>query len=84
MKGLEGKKTLVTGGSSGIGAAITGFISTLMAVPISTFIGKFVANTTLPVFIGFLICGALSIIVLHIIKLHAKNKELKLKQKINI
>ncbi len=59
---------------AGIGAAITGFISTLMAVPISTYIGKFVSNTTLPVFMGFLICSALSIIVLIITKLHVKNK----------
>ena len=57
---------------AGIGAAITGFISTLMAVPISTYIGKFVSNTTLPVFMGFLICSTLSIIVLIIIKLYTK------------
>ena len=52
---------------AGIGAATTGFISTLMAVPISTFIGGFVANTALPIFIGFVICSLLAIIVLKII-----------------
>ena len=52
---------------AGIGAATTGFISTLMAVPISTLIGKFVANTALPIFIGFVICSFLAIIVLRII-----------------
>jgi DHA1 family bicyclomycin/chloramphenicol resistance-like MFS transporter len=57
---------------AGIGAAITGFISTSMAVPISTYIGKFVSNTTLPVFMGFLICSIPSIIVLIIIKLRSK------------
>jgi len=49
---------------AGIAAAITGFISTIMAVPISIFIGKNVSSTTLPLFIGFSICGALSIFIL--------------------
>jgi len=49
---------------AGIGAAITGFISTMMAVPISTFIGKYVVDSTLPLFIGFLICGASALIIL--------------------
>ena len=38
---------------AGIGAAITGFISTMMAVPISIVIGKFVRLTVLPIFILF-------------------------------
>jgi DHA1 family bicyclomycin/chloramphenicol resistance-like MFS transporter len=49
---------------AGIGAAITGFVSTLMAVPISTYIGRFVDNTALPLFIGFSVCGFLSLIIL--------------------
>ncbi len=49
---------------AGIGAAITGFISTMMAVPISTFIGRYVVDSTLPLFIGFLICGASALIIL--------------------
>lgn len=53
---------------AGIGAAITGLISTLMAVPISTFIGRFVADTTLPLFIGFSSCGAISLGILWWIK----------------
>ncbi len=57
---------------AGIGAAITGFISTLMAVPISAYIGKFVADTTLPVFIGFSICSILSIVILLYIQLENK------------
>lgn len=48
---------------AGIGAAITGFISTIMAVPISTYIGKYVTTSTLPVFIGFLVCSVLSIAI---------------------
>ena len=59
---------------AGIGAAITGFISTIMAVPISTYIGGFVSNTTLPIFIGFLICSVLSIMVLISINLFIKVK----------
>lgn len=49
---------------AGIAAAITGFISTMMAVPISTFIGRFVAFSTLPLFIGFSICSFISLLVL--------------------
>ena len=49
---------------AGIGAAITGFISTIMAVPISALIGKYVENTALPLFIGFLVCSFLSILIL--------------------
>ena len=45
---------------AGIGAAITGCIATVMAVPISAFIGSFVVDSVLPIFIGFLICGLLS------------------------
>jgi len=53
---------------AGIASAITGFISTMMAVPISTFIGKFVTQTALPLFIGFSICGLLSIFILVYLK----------------
>ncbi|WP_224482814.1 multidrug effflux MFS transporter [Robertkochia aurantiaca] len=50
---------------AGIAAAITGLISTLMAVPISTFIGRYVADdTALPLFAGFMICGSLSLLIL--------------------
>ncbi len=53
---------------AGIGAAITGLISTLMAVPISTFIGRFVEYTTLPLFVGFSSCAAISLVILIWIK----------------
>lgn len=52
---------------AGIGAATTGLISTLMAVPISTFIGRFIEHTTLPLFIGFASCGGVSLIILYYI-----------------
>lgn len=48
---------------AGIGAAITGFISTLLSVPIGTYIGKFVNTTVHPVFFGFAICGCISLII---------------------
>ena len=61
---------------AGIGAALTGFISTIMAVPISTFIGRFVSNTALPLFIGFLVCSSLSILVLVYLKVTKKQAQL--------
>jgi len=59
---------------AGIGAAITGFISTMMAVPISIFIGIFVVDSTLPLFIGFLICGASASIILLYLRLTLKTE----------
>jgi DHA1 family bicyclomycin/chloramphenicol resistance-like MFS transporter len=53
---------------AGIGSAITGCLSTMMSVPISTYIGRFISTTTLPLFIGFTICSALAIIVLIYLK----------------
>lgn len=52
---------------AGIGAATTGFISTIMAVPISALIGHFVKDSALPLFIGFVACSLFSIIVLQIL-----------------
>lgn len=48
---------------AGIGAAITGFISTMLSVPIGTFVGRFVTNTALPIFIGFSVCGLISLLI---------------------
>jgi DHA1 family bicyclomycin/chloramphenicol resistance-like MFS transporter len=59
---------------AGIAAAITGFISTMMAVPISTFIGRFVVTSTLPLFVGFACCSGLSIVILWYLKIDAKKK----------
>ena len=46
---------------AGVGAAINGFVSTIMAVPIATYIGSFVNETALPLFIGFFCCGLISL-----------------------
>ncbi|MDG5491369.1 multidrug effflux MFS transporter [Psychroserpens sp. SPM9] len=48
---------------AGIGAAINGFVSTVMAVPIANYIGSFVKTSVLPLFIGFSIFGVLSMLV---------------------
>lgn len=61
---------------AGIGAAITGFISTIMAVPISTYIGRNVSTTTLPLFVGFLVCSILSLCILFYLKLDKKKNGL--------
>ena len=53
---------------AGIASAITGLISTLMAVPISILIGRYVETTALPLFIGFSCCSLLSIMMLIYIK----------------
>ncbi|BAO77000.1 MFS family multidrug efflux protein, similarity to bicyclomycin resistance protein Bcr [Winogradskyella sp. PG-2] len=46
---------------AGIGSALNGFISTVMAVPIADYIGRFVIDSVTPLFIGFLVCGVISI-----------------------
>lgn len=56
---------------AGTAAAVTGCISTIMAVPISIFIGRFITTTALPLFIGFSICSALALTLLF----YLKNKE---------
>ncbi len=60
---------------AGIGAAINGFVSTIMAVPIANYIGSFVDDSVLPLFIGFLIFGLLSFLVFLYVQF--KRKSLK-------
>ena len=57
---------------AGVGAAINGFISTIMAVPIATYIGGFIKTTALPLFIGFFICGVISLLLIGYLKLTKK------------
>ena len=61
---------------AGIASAITGFISTMMAVPISTFVGKYVTTTALPLFVGFTICGVFSILILVYLKVYVKTNKI--------
>lgn len=50
---------------AGVGSALNGFISTVMAVPIANLIGSFVKDSVAPLFIGFLVCGLLSLILFY-------------------
>ncbi|GGI57646.1 multidrug effflux MFS transporter [Winogradskyella haliclonae] len=50
---------------AGIGSALNGFISTVMAVPIADYIGKFVIDSVTPLFIGFLVCGIISLVLFY-------------------
>jgi len=61
---------------AGIGAAINGFVSTVMAVPIATYIGSFVVDSVLPLFIGFSIFGLLSLGIMLYLK--QQRKEVRL------
>ena len=59
---------------AGIGAAINGFVSTIMAVPIATFIGSYINTTALPLFIGFFVCGVLALLLIRYLKFYEKKK----------
>ncbi|MEM8847593.1 MAG: multidrug effflux MFS transporter [Bacteroidota bacterium] len=58
---------------AGIGAAINGFISTVISIPIATFIGSFVEDEVLPLFMGLAICGLISVVIFQMAK---KNRRL--------
>jgi DHA1 family bicyclomycin/chloramphenicol resistance-like MFS transporter len=66
---------------AGVGAAINGFTSTIMAVPIATFIGAYITNTALPLFIGFFICGVISLLLIGHLYHSNKRKALHLQTK---
>ena len=53
---------------AGIGAAINGFISTMIAVPIGITLGKFIDVSVYPLFLGFGICGVLSCIAFFMVR----------------
>lgn len=46
---------------AGIGSALNGFISTVMAVPIADYIGKYVTDSVAPLFLGFVVCSLVSL-----------------------
>jgi DHA1 family bicyclomycin/chloramphenicol resistance-like MFS transporter len=48
---------------AGIGAAITGFISTILSIPISIFVGSFIENSVWALFAGLGVCGLLSVLL---------------------
>jgi DHA1 family bicyclomycin/chloramphenicol resistance-like MFS transporter len=53
---------------AGVGASLNGFISTMMAVPLAILIGRFIDETALPLFVGFLCCGVVSILLLYVLE----------------
>ena len=59
---------------AGIGAAINGFISTIMAVPIATFIGSYINETALPLFAGFFACGFIALLLIGTLEFIKKRK----------
>lgn len=59
---------------AGVGAAINGFVSTVMAVPIATYIGSFLDKTALPLFVGFFVCGLIAILLIQYINFTNKKK----------
>lgn len=50
---------------AGIGSALSGFVSTLIAVPIATFTGRYIELTALPMFVGFFLSGLVAILLLY-------------------
>lgn len=68
---------------AGIGAALTGFVSTMMAVPISIYIGKFIKDSALPLFAGFLVCSSLSLFIVTYMSIYAKRKRAKALRKLS-
>ena len=48
---------------AGVGAAINGFISTVMGVLIASVIGAYINTTVWPLFLGFTVCGFASMVI---------------------
>ena len=48
---------------AGVGAAINGFVSTVMGVLIASVIGAYMSATVWPLFLGFTICGFVSMVI---------------------
>ncbi|NRD21393.1 multidrug effflux MFS transporter [Winogradskyella eckloniae] len=53
---------------AGIGSALNGFISTIMAVPIAYYIGTFITTSVLPLFMGFFITGVIGLFLFYSVK----------------
>ena len=58
---------------AGIGSALNGFISTIMAVPIANYIGSFIKTSVLPLFMGFFITGIIALILFYSVKKPARD-----------
>jgi len=53
---------------AGIGAAINGFFSTVISVPIAIFIGSFIEDTVWPMFTGLAFCGLLALGIMLLVR----------------
>ncbi len=53
---------------AGIGAAIFSFISMSLGVAVAILIGKFIQDTAVPLFVGFLLSGVVSIVLIRYIQ----------------
>ena len=53
---------------AGVGAALYSFVSMLMGVLIAMFVGSFIETSVMPLFVGFLIAGLLSLLLLKLVK----------------
>ncbi len=60
---------------AGLGASIVGAVSTLISVPLSIFIGGFYNNSTIPLAIGFLVVGIISILLFNFVHKIPKNEK---------
>jgi len=64
---------------AGIGAALIGFISTIITVGLATLIGRFVATSATPVFLGFAICTASSMVMMLMVNRSTQRSTISLK-----
>lgn len=67
---------------AGIGAAIVGFGSTIITVPLATLIGRFISTTALPVFVGFAVCGLLALFLMPEVRLPKKDRAKNYKKRL--
>jgi len=69
---------------AGIGAAICGFLATIIAVPLATFIGRFIEITAIPLFIGFAVCGGISLLLIQYFKWSNKRKAVEQESELQV
>jgi len=62
---------------AGIGSSIVGFLSILISVCIAIFIGQFIEHSSLPIFVGFGTCTAISLVMIYQNSHNIKQKKIK-------
>ncbi len=71
---LSALAMLYLGHIAGVGAAIIGAVSTLISVPLSILLGSHYNNSTMPIIVGSLVVGILSIIILNFLNQKSHEK----------